>query len=362
MEPRRQHAEAAGLSAVKGRNPFIAGNWVRGGNFFGRAQLLGEILEGARDALWVVGARRLGKTSLLKELEYRTQQNPQSPYVALYWDLEGSGDARGLAEGLLGSVEDGEAFRRAADVAVEEIEGLSVTDMLSTLVRKTVRNGWRLLLLLDEGEEFLSIARRDTATLLRLRRLFHKGPELRTVLTSTRRLGSIDDTPDYATSPFLHSFVPPLYLTPLLASEARPLLARGGFTDEECEVILEQTGAHPFLLQLIASRLYETNDLPAVLGRVVADEMVANFFAVDFQTLEKPEHRVLEAVAREEAVTPAAIAEMLGVSVEVLEPTLFALGTMGYLVFAGEKYRIGNAFFCRWLQRGKAGALAETMA
>ena len=51
------------------RNPFIAGSWVRGDNFFGRADILRDILEGARDSLWVVGARRLGKTSLLKELE-----------------------------------------------------------------------------------------------------------------------------------------------------------------------------------------------------------------------------------------------------------------------------------------------------
>jgi hypothetical protein len=47
------------------RNPFIAGSWVRGENFFGRPKVLQEILEGGRHSLWVVGARRLGKTSLL---------------------------------------------------------------------------------------------------------------------------------------------------------------------------------------------------------------------------------------------------------------------------------------------------------
>ena len=51
------------------RNPFIAGSWVKGENFFGRQSLLREILEGDRDTLWVVGARRRGKTSLMKELE-----------------------------------------------------------------------------------------------------------------------------------------------------------------------------------------------------------------------------------------------------------------------------------------------------
>ncbi len=125
------------------RNPFIAGSWVRADNFFGRAALLREILDGERDSLWVVGARRLGKTSLLKELEYRVQQSPQTPFVPLYWDLQGSGDVRGLADGLLGSVEDSEGFRRATDIAVEDLEGMGATDMLTTLVRRTVKSGWR---------------------------------------------------------------------------------------------------------------------------------------------------------------------------------------------------------------------------
>src|SRR5438309_741559 len=141
------------------RNPFIAGSWVRGENFFGRTAILREILEGERDSLWVVGARRLGKTSLLKELELRVQKNAQEPFVPLYWDLQGSADPRGLADGLLGSVEDSESFRRATDVAVEDLEGLSVIEMFTTLVRKTVRSGWRLLLLIDEAEELLTVSR-----------------------------------------------------------------------------------------------------------------------------------------------------------------------------------------------------------
>ena len=124
------------------RNPFIAGSWVRADNFFGRGALLREILDGERDSLWVVGARRLGKTSLLKELEYQVQQSAQTSFVPLYWDLQGSADVRGLADGLLGSVEDSEGFRRATDIAVEDLEGMAATDMLTTLVRRTVKSGW----------------------------------------------------------------------------------------------------------------------------------------------------------------------------------------------------------------------------
>ena len=333
------------------RNPFIAGSWVRGENFFGRAGILREILEGERHSLWVVGARRLGKTSLLKELEYRIQLSAHTPFVPLYWDLQGSADVRGLGDGLLGSVEDSEAFRRATDISVEDLEGLAAADMLTTLVRRTVRSGWRLLLLVDEAEELLTVARAEPAALPRLRRVFQKGPEVRAVLTSTKRLARIDERTDFATSPFLQGFIPPLYLTPLAPEEARALLARGSFSREEVEVILERTASHPFLVQLIASRLFESRDLAGTLDQVASDEMVSNFFSVDFQTLEATERAILEEVAREGTGTRKDLVQLTGLAEEALEGLLFGLRMMGYLAPDGPRYRIGNWFFERWLRR-----------
>lgn len=343
-----------------GRNPFIAGSWVRGDNFFGRSDLLREVLEGERDSQWVVGARRLGKTSFLKELEFRVQQSRDTPFVALYWDLQGSADARGLADGLLGSVEDSEAFRRATDVAADDLEGLAVGEMLTTVVRRTVRSGWRLLLLVDEAEEFLTVARAEPAVLPRLRRIFQKGPEVRTVFTSTRRLARIDERTDFATSPFLQGFIPPLYLCPLEQAEAQALLARGSFSEDESQRICERTGNHPFLLQLIASRLFESHDLSATLDQVAADEMVANFFSVDFQTLEEHERALLEEVAREGGgLTRRALAGGLSRSEETLEPQLFGLVRMGYLSEPDGTLRLGNWFFERWLKRVAGTRVSE---
>ena len=343
------------------RNPFIAGSWVRGDNFFGRGDILRDILEGARDSLWVVGARRLGKTSLLKELERRVQGTAQTPYVPLYWDLQGSADARGLADGLLGSVEDREAFRRATDVAAEDLEGLAVGEMLTTVVRRTVRSGWRLLLLVDEAEEFLTVARSEPAVLPRLRRIFQKGPEVRTVFTSTRRLARIDERTDFATSPFLQGFIPPLYLCPLEDDEARLLLARGSFSEDDSQRIRERTGNHPFLLQLVASRLFESRDLSATLEQVAADEMVANFFSVDFQTLEEHERALLEEVAREGGLSRRALAQALSRTEEALEPQLFGLVRMGYLSETDGALRLGNWFFERWLKRVSSPREARTL-
>ena len=333
------------------RNPFIAGSWVRGDNFFGREGLLREILEGQRHSVWVAGARRLGKTSLLKELEHRAFSSGETPFTPLYWDLQGSGDARGLAEGLLSSVEDSEPFRRATAISVEDLESLPVADMLTTLIRRTVRSGWRLLLLMDEPEELLTVARVDPGVLPRLRRILQKGPDVRAVMTSTKRLLRVDERTDFATSPFMLGFTPPLYLTPLTPEEARALLARGRFRAEEVETVVERTACHPFLVQLIASRLFESRDLAATLDQVAADEMVSNFFSVDFQTLDAEERSLLEEVSRESARTRAEVARSNGRSEEAVTPLLFGLEKMGYLAAEDGRYRVGNWFFDRWLRR-----------
>ena len=342
------------------RNPFIAGSWVRGDDFFGRTGLIREALEGERHSLWVLGGRRLGKTSLLKELEHRVQRSRETPFVALFWDLQGSGDARGLAETLLSSVEDSEPFRRATDLEVEDLESLPVADMLATIVRRTVRSGWRLLLLVDEAEELLVVGRADPGVLARLRRVLSRGHEVRTVITATRLLARVDEDVPMPTSPFLQGFIPPTYLTPLSPDEGRGLVARGGFAPADVELALERTACHPFLLQLLASRLFESRDLAATLDQLAADEMIANYFSVDFATLEEGERALLSEVAREGRRTRPELARALARTEEDLETPLYGLSMLGYLAREGDSWRLGNWLFERWLRRRVAAAAART--
>ena len=56
-------------------NPYVVGQWVRGERFYGRASLIDEILSGPRNSTWVLGTRRIGKTSLLSQLERLTSQD-----------------------------------------------------------------------------------------------------------------------------------------------------------------------------------------------------------------------------------------------------------------------------------------------
>ena len=119
---------------------------------------------------------------------------------------------------------------------------------------------------------------------------------------------------------------------------------------------MERTANHPFLLQLIASRLFESRDLAATLDQVAADEMVANFFSVDFQTLDADERahpggggaRRRRATARELAQAVGRDEEAAGAA--ALRPAHDGLPGRA----RARRYRIGNWFFERWLRQLKS--------
>ncbi len=179
--------------------------------------------------------------------------------------------------------------------------------------------------------------------------------ELRTVLTSTPRLARIDNPSEYATSPFLHGFAPPVYLECLTPTDARALLSPAGFSNEDVETVIARTGCHPFLLQLIGSRLLKSRDLNATLDQVAGDKMLASFFAVDFQMLSWPEDGLLAAVAREGPRTSAQLGAALSASEESLAGPLHALSMLGYLQRQEDRWRMGNWFYEQWLRRGAHG-------
>lgn len=248
------------------KNPFIAGNWVRGDNFFGREKLLQEILDGDQHYFWIAGTRRLGKTSLLKQLEYITESPPyRDRYISLFWDLQGSANEEGLRESLLESIED--AYDRFEDLGlnIEDLEEKSLIDILRSLKKAARQESLTVLLLCDECEELISVEKQNPELMPRLRRSFQQGGNLKTILCATKRLLALSLECQSETSPFLHGFIPPHYLGNLSREAAKRLLQRGGFPDSDIADILEKTNYHPYLIQLISKRRFENQDLEAVI-------------------------------------------------------------------------------------------------
>ncbi|MFQ5824541.1 MAG: protein kinase [bacterium] len=336
------------------KNPFIAGSWVRGENFFGRENLLHEILDGSRNYVWVAGTRRLGKTSLLKQIEFLTQEGVYSnKYISLFWDMQGSQDLTGLKDALLESIEDAEERFEDIGIDIDALEGLDVFGILRILKRKAKEENLKLMILCDESEELINIEKHNPEALPKLRRVFQQGENIYTILTATKRLSKLERSMIPDTSPFLHGFIPPVYLTRLENEEAEQLIRLGGFKNELIMEIMIKTDNHPYLIQLICKRLFDIGDMEKVIQEVSADDMVSHFFSVDFQYLHPKEKEILLYILQSQDLTSADLENRIKEPADQLIKLLYGLIQLGYIKQENGQYKISNYFFEKWLEREK---------
>lgn len=344
--------------AIMGPNPYVVGQWVRGERFYGRGALIEEALAGNRDCLWVCGTRRIGKTSLLKQLEWTAQRSPERGYVPIFWDLQGSADGEELWRSFEEAVLDAEELLGERGIRLEEVEADNLFDSISRLRRQVGTIGQKLLLLCDEVEELVALNRNDPALLRKLRRALQSKEDIRTVMASTIRLWALADSGG-ETSPFLHGFAPPTYIRRMGEEEARALLSqlqapdskRPSIDPDVVESIRRECDNHPYLMQLVAKRYLEQQDLPAAIESVATDEMVSYFFSVDYEMLSPGEKNVLCSIAADPAADIDEIARRMSIEQSEMTAHLQRLERLGYLKMSDRRcYEVPNCFFQRWLR------------
>jgi RNA polymerase sigma factor (TIGR02999 family) len=337
--------------------PFVVGQWVRGDRFYGREKLISEILEGPRNTLWALGTRRLGKTSLLKQLEHLTSTEPHHGFFPLFWDFQGAEDPEELHLGFGDALLDAEERLEALGLSVADIEADDLFVSMARLRRKLRSKGVRLLLLCDEVEELIKLHEKDSALLRKLRHAVQASDDVRTVLASTIRLWALADQRG-DTSPFLHGFAPPAYLHTLSDDDARSLILqeqlpadqRPQFSPDEAESIRQHCDNHPYLLQLVCKRFLDSGDLEEAIEEVATDQMVSYFFSVDFEMLSALDRDILRTVARQASAASASIEAMLAVDSATLQGTLQNLQNLAFVRRDTDKRIVlANYFFRRWL-------------
>ncbi len=337
--------------------PFVIGQWVRDERFYGRGRLLDEALNGPRNALWVLGTRRIGKTSLLKQLELLSSTETPQRYFPLFWDLQGADDPEELRAGFIDALLDAEERLEQAGVAASELETGDLFTTMGRLRRKLRSKELKLLLLCDEVEELIKLHEKDPALLRKLRHAMLASDDVRSVLASTIRLCVLADQRG-DTSPFLHGFSPPVYIKTLFDEEARALVrqdhlaaeARPRLEGEIVEKLCERCDNHPYLLQLVAKRLLETGDLDEAIEEVAADQMVSYFFSVDFDMLTETEQEILRSVARNNSAASASLQANLSIEAAPLQSALQNLRNLGFIRRDDERRVVlANYFFRRWL-------------
>lgn len=342
------------------RTPYVVGRWVRGQNHYGRERVIDYLLHGPESAVWLVGTRRMGKTSLLRQLEL-IAITPGSQSVPLVWDLQGCRTPAELSAELVDSIVDVRGRFEGFGVSVSAFDGQDALVVLRNLTRVLDQHGMQLLVLIDEAEALINVAEVDPAWVGRLRRAL-QDPRQRTVMTSTKVLARLNNVPiQWSTSPFLFGFgVVTLPRLEEAASRALvrqtqadvPVLAGDGEVDD----VLIHTDGQPYLTQLLCNRLFTTNAQGEGCLRsitdddLVVDHVLDGLFRIDYEHLVRSERRLLLAVAD---LTIAKETELV-VRLSDLAPNrirmfLFGLERAGLLRRVFGQWAVGNEFLRRWV-------------
>ncbi len=350
--------------------PYVVGQWVRGNKFYGRRELVEGILHGNRNCLWLLGTRRIGKTSILKQLEHLTSSSPELGYFSVFWDFQGAEKPEDLNESFGESLLD--ALDRLGDVGIplERVQADDLFESISRLRRELRGKNLVLLLLGDEVEELVHVKEKAPRFLPRLRRALQSAENIRTVLASKIKLWDLASE-QTSTSPFLHGFTPPLFVHGLTDDEARSLVrqsqlpedSRPDFDEKTIEVIRTHCNNHPYLLQLLCERYVERMELEQAIEEIATDQMVRHFFAVDFEMLTESERNIIRIIGEEKEATTHVIQGTLGLSSAALSGDLSRLKNLGFIRRAAEgDYTLANFFFKRWfreLPRTERGGPAD---
>lgn len=295
--------------------PWVVGQWVRGERFYGRerelAALGGASGGGGGTRLWVAGLRRIGKTSLLRQLERLALESAGSgapPVLPLYWDLEGADDPDELALSLDDALLDaGEAFERLGLAPPAPGDG-DPAAVLGRLGAGLGARGASLLLLCDEADRLAALAVSNPG---RVRAIWRAASGAgRVVIASTVRLADLAAASGAGgarggAAEVVEGFGEPRLLGAMAPAEARELLgqthlpeaARPGFDAATVEAIRETCGDHPMLLQLAGRRCQEHGGAAAALERLAAERTIEHLFEVDLELLARHERRTLAAIA-----------------------------------------------------------------
>ncbi len=337
-------------------SPFVVGQWVRGGKFYGRSALIAEILDGNRNWLWLLGTRRVGKTSILRQIELLATESPEKGFFPVFWDFQGADTIEELNLGFGDALLDAEERLEEISIAPRDVESEDMFDALRRLRRMVRAKKMKLLLLCDEVEELITLQKKEPSLLRKLRRFMQSNDDIRSVFASTILLWELAEQRDN-TSPFLHGFLPPLYIHNLSAEESRKLIhqanldtdSRPRFSKEVVEKIREHCNDHPYLLQLVCKRTQELDNVDEAIEQVAVDPMVSFFFSVDFEMLSSTERNILHLVAEQSMSTSDTIGRHVSTESDHLRGLLHRLEHLGFIGRnPNGKYELVNYFFRRW--------------
>lgn len=344
------------------RNPYLPGSVFKEPlQFYGREQLIEELLTFDSQAYYLKGNRRIGKTFVLRFLEKHLLS--QSNCLPIYLSLQGSQTVEAMGKDLEMRIE--EVLKTLRLEPISFSDGHDFIAIIRVFQRYGKDQGHYCFLLLDEAEELLHLKNRELAALRRV--LLDEYDNLKVIITATGKLQEL-----YArkaeTSNFLNGFIPK-YLGCLNREIAERLVRQMKWEngplpvrEESMKEIIRYAGTHPFLLQRLCYNLFEQGQLRNITAAdLVLDQMLMHFFQNDFDSLNQAQQQVLHCFSFEQPRILAEITQQSTLRQSTVHSALVELENLGFLRSEGGKYYIGNYFLAQWLeeQRNQTALASE---
>jgi len=345
------------------RNPYICGGWVAGPRFYGRGRLVQEIIEGQSGALYILGGRRSGKTSLLRRVEAVCAE---TEVPCLFLDLQATGRT---IDGLFRVLRAELRSKARYWGALFHPDLFAMPDLFALiggLQEQAEVQGSRILLLLDEAEVLLEIAGAYSEPLASLWETMRGSPALRIVMAASRALMSIDQLLEFpGPRPFWED-VQLRCLVRLDEAAAEALIRQRNssvpvqVTPQLVGQVQRATGCQPYLLQLVCQRLYQPDHSLRPLTKLdlEVNGLLDSLFRADYQQLLAEERTVLWCIVDRPGEDMAALQAATGLEDECLATCLTWLECLGYVRRQGaesssgqgtQRFYVTNEFLASWL-------------
>lgn len=351
------------------RNPYVIGPYVSGRKHYGRQSLIETLLHSEASAHWVIGSRRVGKTSLLRQLEALALSEAHCDrYLPIFWDMQGCNTFASLGAYLVDALQERLDQARQCGLAEEAMRDENLLTLLPTLRRAARSAGRELLLLCDETEVLINIADAEPELTQRLHAELTRGAGLRVIAVSTRRIYDLHEVcKPWPTSPFLAGFDMSQSLGSLERAEAQALVVQAQADEpvqaapEVIEAICDLTNCHPYLVQLLCSRLFQPEGYlrPVEPADLVVDPLLGGFLGNDFSLLSPAEQQLILAVHAQGQADIEALAAAMHQESLAVQTTLREITPLGYLRRQDGRWVIGNHFLAQWLTASGSGGPAR---
>ncbi len=281
---------------------YIYGSPVTGKDFYGRKELLDELVQfNATETYFLNGIRRIGKSSVLKEVERRTNEQG---YLSIYLDLMGKTTPKEHGEDLGRIIENRLAMAQIPYTELEWVD-FHFNECISKWAAFCRKNGKKSFILIDEAEKIHELPTLEIEKLIR--NIKNTKDVLQIILTGTFKFFKLpENRPDLVE---FQALLQQKYIGCLSQNEIINIIQKnqetgGGGTlpgtninivEADFNKLWHACGGHPYLIQYFCAEYYnpKNNQFKSFPNKLTSNQQLDNIFQNDFELFNSIQQRLI---------------------------------------------------------------------